>query len=62
MATKLSGGDSSAMRGEVRCSMTMAALPSGCMITACRSREHLSLVAKRRAEPGRRKPLYDKPD
>ena len=24
--------------------------------------EHLSLVAKKRAEPGRRKPLYDKPD
>jgi hypothetical protein len=61
-ASKLSGGDSIAMRGEVRCSMTMAALPSGCMITACRSREHLSLVAKKRVEPGRHKPLYDKPD
>ena len=24
--------------------------------------EHLSLVAKKRAEQGRRKPLYDKPD
>ena len=24
--------------------------------------EHLSLIAKRKAEPGRRKPLFDKPD
>ena len=24
--------------------------------------EHLALVAKKRAEPGRRKPLFDKPD
>ena len=24
--------------------------------------EHLSLVAKKKAEPGRKKPLFDKPD
>ena len=65
MAEKLREGDSIAMQGEVTRinddgTVTVRLIGYDCAITT--RGEHLSLVAKKKAEPGRRKKLFDKPD
>jgi hypothetical protein len=65
MATKLSEGDTVGMTGEITHvhddgTVTVRVQGLGYPVTIVS--EHLSLVAKRRPEPGRRKPLFDKPD
>jgi hypothetical protein len=65
MAAKLAEGDTVAMTGEVTRvhndgTVTVRLHGLGYPVTI--GSEHLSLVAKRKAEPGRRKLLFDKPD
>ena len=65
MAAKLSEGDTIAMQGEVTLvhedgSVTVRL--HGYSVPITTTGEHLSLVAKKRAEPESRKPLYDKPE
>jgi hypothetical protein len=65
MAAKLSEGDTVGLQGEVTLvhddgTVTVRVHGFGTPLTI--GSEHLSLVAKRRPEPGRRKRLFDKPD
>ena len=65
MAAKLSEGDTISMQGEVTIvhdDGTVTVRLHGFATPITTRGEHLSLVAKKKAEPGRRKKLFDKPD
>jgi hypothetical protein len=65
MTVKLSEGDTITTTGEVtriRDDGTFTVRIHGYDVPATTRGEHLSLVAKRKSEPGRRKPLFDSPD
>jgi hypothetical protein len=65
MAAKLSEGDTISMTGEVTIvhdDGKVTVRLHGYDVPVTTRSEHLSLVAKRKAAPGRRKPLFDAPD
>ena len=65
MATKLAEGDTISMTGEVTAvhdDGTITVWLHGYSVPITTTGERLSLVAKKRAEPGRLKPLRDIPD
>ncbi len=65
MAAKLSEGDTIAMQGEVTMvheDGKVTVRLHGFSVPITTTGEHLSLVAKRKPEPRRQKPLFDVPD
>ena len=65
MATKLSEGDTISVTGEVTLvhgDGTVTVRLHGYDVPVTTRGEHLSLITKRKAEPGRRRKLFDKPD